>query len=141
MGAILLSMLCVGQPADYVYRPTSAYVYRPPVYYWWLEPRATYWVQAPVFWVWTNPRTYKNRPRQISPGHREKRLAWERKPLSEAGRQDQLRDIVRRLYAGSEGNSLLAAALEERDPDRLRQILMIYKTQVRQDDPAWGALW
>lgn len=52
----------------------------------------------PIYIYWSVPRTYQNRPRQISPGFWEAKRARQRQPLSEAGRWDQLRYSVRQNY-------------------------------------------
>jgi len=92
-----------------------------------------YQVYFPVWWVYSVPtHTYKNKPRQISPGHREHRLAQEMKVLSEKGREDQLRHAVRQLYARADDDepvAALMAALEAEDYGSLRKAVARYKRE------------
>jgi len=58
-----------------------------------------YVMLPPTIQVWSVPRTYENRPRMVSPGQREARLARASQRLGEAGRWDQLKMAVRELYS------------------------------------------
>jgi len=136
--ALLLMTMTMGQYGsyDYIYRPVWYYQYRPQV--------VRYHVVMPVWMVWSYPtHQYKNRPRQISPGHREERLAREKRPLSPRGREDQLKHAVRQLWsrAANDGSLVhLAVAVQADDYKRMREAVMRYKREKRMGDPNWGGL-
>jgi hypothetical protein len=101
-----------------------------------------HYTRAPDFWhisplgysfAYSVPRTYRNRPRQISPSHRRERLAWERKKLSPEGREDQLNARIRALKMRGWEDEFSRL-------DRKSAILW-YKMQTRANDPNWGGKW
>ena len=116
IAAMLLSSVCAIPPG---YVPYECYRRRPvPVVY---------------YFYWSVPtHQYKNRPRVISPSHRKERLAWERRKLTEKGREDQLNARIRALKIRGWDTHFQG--------DRETAILW-YKVQTRKDDPNWGGKW
>lgn len=90
-------------------------------------------MQRPPVKVWHHEASIH--PVQVSPGERTARLARAGRPITDAGRQDQLRARVRELLASTD-NETLAGMLEQclatgDDYEALRKCVARYKKTVK----------